>query len=80
VKAKVFEVILHKLLSGKSPASAPEEQLNVFLAEYPKFSGGRDGHEHDRRAGGTKCKAQFRGSLRSHFLNRILHGIDNARY
>ena len=35
VKAKVFEVILHKLPSGKSPASALEEQLNGFLAQYP---------------------------------------------
>jgi hypothetical protein len=35
VKAKVFEVMLHKLPSGKSPASALEEQLNSFLALYP---------------------------------------------
>jgi hypothetical protein len=35
MKAKVFEVILHKLPSGKSPASALEEQLNRFLAQYP---------------------------------------------
>ncbi len=35
VKAKVFEVILHKLPSGKSPASALEEQLNDFLAQRP---------------------------------------------
>jgi hypothetical protein len=31
VKAKIFEVILHKLSSGNSPASALEEQLNGFL-------------------------------------------------
>ena len=37
MKAKVFEVILHKLPSGKSPASELEEQLNKFLAEYPDF-------------------------------------------
>jgi hypothetical protein len=35
VKARVFEVILHKLRSGKSPASELEDQLNVFLAEHP---------------------------------------------
>jgi hypothetical protein len=35
MKAKVFEVILHKLPSGKSPASALEEQLNAFLAQSP---------------------------------------------
>jgi len=34
VKAKVFEVILHKLPSGKSPAGALEEQLNAFLAQH----------------------------------------------
>lgn len=33
MKAKVFEVILHKLPSGKSPASELEDQLNVFLAQ-----------------------------------------------
>jgi hypothetical protein len=33
VKAKVFEVILHKLPSGASPASALEAQLNDFLAQ-----------------------------------------------
>jgi len=37
MKAKVFEVMLHKLPSGKSPASALEEQLNGFLAESPDF-------------------------------------------
>ena len=35
MKAKVFEVILHKLPSGKSPASALEEQLNGFLEQRP---------------------------------------------
>jgi len=35
VKAKVFEVILHKLPSGQSPASELEEQLNDFLAQSP---------------------------------------------
>ena len=36
MKAKVFEVVLHKLASGKSPASLLEEQLNVFLAQRPQ--------------------------------------------
>jgi len=35
MKAKVFEVILHKLPSGKSPASELENQLNIFLAQSP---------------------------------------------
>ena len=35
MKAKIFEVILHKLPSGKSPATALEEQLNGFLSQYP---------------------------------------------
>jgi hypothetical protein len=34
MKAKVFEVLLHQLPSGKSPASALEEQLNGFLASH----------------------------------------------
>ena len=35
MKAKTFEVVLHKLPSGKSPATAMEEQLNQFLAQHP---------------------------------------------
>jgi hypothetical protein len=35
MKAKTFEVVLHKLPSGKSPATALEEQLNEFLAQHP---------------------------------------------
>jgi hypothetical protein len=35
MKARVFEVVLHKLPSGKSPASALEEQLNDFLRPRP---------------------------------------------
>ena len=35
MKAKTFEVVLHKLPSGKSPATALEEQLNGFLSQYP---------------------------------------------
>ena len=37
MKAKVFEVMLHKLPSGRSPASALEEQLNDFLGNHPEL-------------------------------------------
>lgn len=37
MKARVFEVILHKLPSGASPASALEEQLNSFLVQFPRL-------------------------------------------
>ncbi len=37
MKAKVFEVMLHKLPSGKSPASELEDQLNAFLAPSPNL-------------------------------------------
>ena len=37
MKAKIFEVTLHKLPSGKSPASALEEQLNGFLVQHPEL-------------------------------------------
>jgi hypothetical protein len=35
MKVKIFEVALHKLPSGKSPATALEEQLNEFLVQHP---------------------------------------------
>ncbi|HTQ51160.1 MAG TPA: hypothetical protein VMJ12_10645 [Candidatus Acidoferrales bacterium] len=35
MKVKIFEVVLHKLRSGKSPATALEEQINEFLDQYP---------------------------------------------
>lgn len=37
MKVEIFEVVLHKLPSGKSPATALEEQLNQFLAEHPNI-------------------------------------------
>jgi len=37
MKAKIFEVVLRKLPSGKSPATALEEQLNNFLVERPQL-------------------------------------------
>jgi hypothetical protein len=36
MKVKIFEVVLHKLPSGKSPATALEEQLNGFLVTRPQ--------------------------------------------
>jgi len=35
MKVKIFEIVLHKLPSGKSPASALEERLNEFLTQHP---------------------------------------------
>jgi len=35
MKVKIFEVVLHKLPSGKSPATALEEQINGFLGQHP---------------------------------------------
>ena len=35
MKAKIFEVVLHKLPSGKSPTTALEEQINGFLGQHP---------------------------------------------
>lgn len=37
MKAKIFEVLLHKLPSGKSLATALEEQLNDFLVDRPQI-------------------------------------------
>jgi hypothetical protein len=37
MKVKIFEVVLHRLASGKSPASALEEQLNRFLGDHPQI-------------------------------------------
>jgi hypothetical protein len=35
MKAKVFDVILHRLPAGKSPSLHLEEQLNNFLGQQP---------------------------------------------
>ena len=37
MKAKMFEVVLHLLPSGKSPVTAMEEQLNEFLSQHPNL-------------------------------------------
>ena len=34
MKVKIFEIVLRKLPSGKSPATALEEQLNEFLSQH----------------------------------------------
>ena len=35
MKAKVFDLILHRLPPGKSPSLHLEEQLNNFLGQHP---------------------------------------------
>ena len=35
MKVKIFEVVLHKLPTGQTPATALEEQLNQFLGQHP---------------------------------------------
>jgi hypothetical protein len=35
MKVKIFEVVLHKLPSGQSPATALEELINEFLSQHP---------------------------------------------
>jgi hypothetical protein len=37
MKARVFDVVLHKLPPGKSPASYLEEQLNEFFKQHSKI-------------------------------------------
>jgi hypothetical protein len=37
MKVKIFEVILRKLSTGKSPATALEEQVNEFLGQNPEL-------------------------------------------
>jgi hypothetical protein len=37
MKVKIFEIVLRKLPSGKSPATALEEQLNAFLVGRPQL-------------------------------------------
>ena len=37
MKAKVFDILLHELPRGESPAKTLEDQLNAFFAEHPKL-------------------------------------------
>jgi hypothetical protein len=37
MKVKTFEVVLHKLPSGKSPVTALEELINQFLGQHPNL-------------------------------------------
>jgi len=35
MKVKIFDVVLHSVPPGKSPATQLEEQINNFLKHYP---------------------------------------------
>ena len=37
MKVKVFDVVLHNVPAGKSPATHLEEQINGFLKHYPNL-------------------------------------------
>lgn len=38
MKAKIFDVALHNVPTGKSPATQLEEQINSFLKHYPNLT------------------------------------------
>jgi hypothetical protein len=37
MKVKIFDVVLHNLPAGESPATHLEEQINNFLKRYPNL-------------------------------------------
>jgi hypothetical protein len=37
MKAKIFDVVLHNVPAGKSPATHLEDQINSFLKHYPNL-------------------------------------------
>jgi hypothetical protein len=37
MKVKVFDVVLHNVPAGKSPATHLEDQINGFLKHYPNL-------------------------------------------
>jgi hypothetical protein len=37
MKVKIFDVVLHDVPTGKSPATSLEEQINSFLKHYPNL-------------------------------------------
>jgi hypothetical protein len=37
MKVKIFDVVLHNVPAGKSPATHLEDQINVFLKHYPNL-------------------------------------------
>jgi len=37
MKAKIFDVVLHNVPAGKSPATHLEDQINNFLKHYPNL-------------------------------------------
>ncbi len=66
MKAKIFEVILRKLSSGKSPATALEERLNKFLSQHPALR---------LVATHMSTHAEFGGFFDHHFLHTVLCGV-----
>jgi hypothetical protein len=79
MKVKTFEVVLHKLPSGKSPATALEEQLNAFLGERPQLQLVTTTHMNTHGlTSRTECYAKFGGFLHYHFLHPLLHGLETS--
>lgn len=37
MKVKIFDVVLHNVPAGKSPATHLEDQINSFLKHYPNL-------------------------------------------
>lgn len=37
MKVKIFDVVLHNVPAGKSPATHLEDQINTFLKHYPNL-------------------------------------------
>ena len=37
MKVKIFDVVLHNVPAGKSPATHLEDQINAFLKHYPNL-------------------------------------------
>ena len=37
MKARIFDVVLHNVPAGKSPATQLEEQINAFLKNHPNL-------------------------------------------
>jgi hypothetical protein len=37
MKVKIFDVVLHNVPTGKSPATQLEDQINSFLKHYPNL-------------------------------------------
>jgi len=61
MKAKVFDVVLHKLPAGKSPSVHLEEQLNNFLKVQPNIKLVFDAYEHTDFAATAQRHAWYGG-------------------